>query len=44
MATYVYDESNEQEKKPEEEEEEKGADAEVDVIKDSLKHHLNGLV
>lgn len=42
MATYVYDESNEQEKK--QEEEEKGADAEVDVIKDSLKHHLNGLV
>lgn len=40
MATYVYDESNEQEKQ----EEEKGADAEVDVIKDSLKHHLNGLV
>lgn len=42
MATYVYDESNEQEKM--QEEEEKGADAEVDVIKDSLKHHLNGLV
>lgn len=42
MATYVYDESNEQAKK--QEEEEKGADAEVDVIKDSLKHHLNGLV
>lgn len=41
MATYVYDESNEQEKK---QEEEKGADAEVNVIKDSLKHHLNGLV
>lgn len=42
MATYVYDESNEQEKK--QEEEANGADAEVDVIKDSLKHHLNGLV
>lgn len=37
MATYVYDES-------EKEEETNGADAEVDVIKDSLKHHLNGLV
>lgn len=36
MATYVYYES--------EEEEANGADAEVDVIKDSLKHHLNGLV
>lgn len=42
MATYVYDESNEQEKK--QKEKEKGVDAEVDVIKDSLKHHLNGLV
>lgn len=39
MATYVYDESEE-----EEEEKANGADAEVDVIKDSLKHHLNGLV
>lgn len=41
MATYVYDESNEQEKK---QERKRGPDAEVDVIKDSLKHHLNGLV
>lgn len=39
MATYVYDESEE-----EEEEKANGVDAEVDVIKDSLKHHLNGLV
>lgn len=37
MATYVYDESEEGEKA-------NGAVAEVDVIKDSLKHHLNGLV
>lgn len=41
MATYVYDESNEQEKK---QKRKRGLDAEVDVIKDSLKHHLNGLV